>query len=186
MVTVENLKAPILFNPFKHHLSFIRKYIDSYNQKDYNQLKIDLLKIGNSQMDLYFGELSIDNIVEEVIAFLTNFNLLEKEVFFQHIDKSGGFIKISLSDQSTWVLRKGENPTFFVHIHPARYSKYTIRIKASTLKSTIATSVCFQNSSSIGVDELNKARVNLLNLSPIKQVSSHTFEMLEMINSVHK
>ena len=186
MAATEHLNAPFLFNPLKHHLDFIRSYIRSYEHKDYDRLKSDLLKIGESQMDLYLGELSIGRITKEIMAFLTNSNLLEKEPFFQHLDKHGGFVKISLSDQSTWVLRRGEDPNSYIHIHPARYGKHSIRVKATTLKSIIAVTIIFNYTPSIGLDELNKVRVKILDLSPIKYISENTLKILDMLSFVNQ
>lgn len=186
MTAAENLSELILFNPLKHHLNFIRKYIRAYKQKDHQQLQSDLSKIGNTQMDLYLGELSVSKITEEVIAFLKKANLLEKCSFFRFLDQHSGFIEISLSDQSTWILRKGFDPLAFVHIHPARYSKHTIRIKATTLKSIIAAKIVLRNTSSIDLSEMNAIRVKYLHLSPVKFLGTNTFNLLKMLSFVEQ
>lgn len=182
MAAAENPGLPVLFNPLKHHLNFIRKYIHNYSQKDYHRLKSDLLKVGDSQMDLYCGTLSISKITGEVVAFLKNSKLLEKGGFFRFIDQHDGFTRMVLSDQSTWILRKGESSLAFVHIHPARYSKHTIRIKAITLRSVIGAKIVFGNAASIGLSEMNEVRTGILGLSPIKNMGSATLKMLNMLS----
>ena len=114
MTATENLSELILFNPLKHHLDFIRKYIRAYKQKDHQQLQS------------------------------------------------------------------------FVHIHPARYSKHTIRIKATTLKSIIAAKIVLRNTSSIGLSEMNTIRVKYLHLSPVKSLGTNTFNLLKMLSFVEQ
>jgi len=76
---------------------------------------------------------------------------------------------LTLSDGSVWVLRKGVESAHYVHIHPGRYSKYSIRVKATTLKSAIAIKIFYGELSITSLGKINDAR-KFLNISPIKNL----------------
>ena len=40
-------------------------------------------------------------------------------------------------DTSKWVLRAGDEDDRFVHLHPARYSPFTIRVRANVLTTAV-------------------------------------------------
>ena len=40
-------------------------------------------------------------------------------------------------DTSRWVLRAGDEDDRFVHVHPARYSPFTIRVRANVLTTAV-------------------------------------------------
>jgi len=171
-VNTEDPISPILLNPFKHHIGFIRNYIRGYNNLNYDKLKLDLLKIGGSQMDIYLGNLSIDKISTEIISHLNRLKLLEKESFFPFVRENGGYRRLTLSDDSEWIVRKGNDSIRYVHVHPGRYSRRTLRVKATTLKCAIAAQIMYRYSNQIDLKRINKTRINVLKLSPIKRMDS--------------
>ena len=158
------IPVPILFNPLKHHLGFIRNYV---TDKSITSLKSDLQKIGNSQMDLYTGAFSIDDICQQVRAHLKGIDALEIEGFEALLRQ--GYYKCSLDDRSEWILRKGEETNRYVHIHPGRHSPHTTRIRAATLKTIVA---CWKihGIKTLAIQEVNAVRVEILALSPVSNI----------------
>ena len=158
---------PIIFNPLKHHLGFIRSYIRETRKEDNETMESDLKKIGESQMDLYVGELNISEIEQEVLGYLSTNGILEKGAYANFINNN--YQQIQLSDQSKWILRMGEDSEQYVHIHPARNGPHVVRVKASTMKTVIAVQVLLGDSQ-IGIDEVNWVREECLGLSRLKMV----------------
>jgi hypothetical protein len=155
----------ITFNALKHHLNEIRKFI---NAPPDNYIEI-LETIGASLPDVYIGILSIEKICTEITGQLTRMNVLDKQSYLKWVDTTGGYRKIELSDGSKWILRISENEKFYIHIHPGRYSPYSIRLKAGALKTTICFLINSKMSKKINIStqQINQAR-NTLGLSPIK------------------
>jgi hypothetical protein len=176
------IPEPFLLNPIKHHLGFIREFINYYIDKsssDIKKLPHDLKHLGTSVMDIYTGILSISSICMEAEEFLRQNNISGKE---RYSAWTGTMIKcfriISLSDGSQWTFKYHNNPLRFVHIFPARNSPHTFRVKANTLKSAFIYNIIIGKDLVTG-DDLNKVRP-LLGLSPIKD-SIDTEAILEMI-----
>jgi hypothetical protein len=67
------INEPILFNPLKHHIGFIREFtVNETNdtKNDFQNCIKKLKHLGNSVMDVYTGSLNISNIGKEVGEFL--------------------------------------------------------------------------------------------------------------------
>ncbi|MDX5420587.1 MAG: hypothetical protein LPK09_15330 [Hymenobacteraceae bacterium] len=134
-----DLPKPILFHPLKHHLGYIREFIQAHVASEDYDLKAQLKTIGSSQLDLYLGELSPQQIAYETILYLQSRHTLDPNAYRLYL--SGGeseYRLIALPDGSKWVLRWGLVEGRHVHLHPARYSQHTIRVKANTLKTAVA------------------------------------------------
>lgn len=166
---------PVIFNCWKHHAGFINgqiKLIGSENE--IACLKSMLLKIGESQMDLYFGKLSPKEISELIIN-----SLKSKKVFFLHkyqkwlLDEGNDYRLVTLKDKSIWTLRFTENTERYIHIHPGRYSPFTVRVKATTVKTAILVLAVIKTGepNSINTEQINKIRQKYLNEPPIKSYS---------------
>jgi hypothetical protein len=176
------IPEPFLLNPIKHHLGFIREFINCYVEKsgsDIKKLPHDLKHLGTSVMDIYTGTLSISSICMEAIEFLRQNNISGRERYSVWTGTEvKGFRIISLSDSSQWTFKFHDNPQRFVHIFPARNSPHTFRVKANTLKTAFTYNIII-GKDLVSVDDLNKVRP-LLGLSPIKD-SIDTEAILEMI-----
>jgi hypothetical protein len=182
------LPEPIAFYSWKHHLSFICNEIDRLrNTTTHEEIFFICQGIGGSILDLYTGYLMPNVIAHEVIE-----NLLQKDVltplkYNLWIDSScNDYRQINLSDESSWTLRKGKYPNKYVHVHPSRYSKNTIRVKPSTLKTAIAMMILYpQQYSQPTIEQLNYARKSFPNLSPVKGIKSvsSTIRLLKYLNS---
>lgn len=186
MIYKSHIPLPILFNPLKHHLSFIREYI-SGNQKSEGQtdnLTIirDLKHLGGSLMDIYSGSLSPVEVIEEIMKFLKTNNLTKKDLFSVWTGKNPkDFKTIKLSDGSEWVLKYFNDEMRYVHPFPARFSPHSLRVKANTLKSAILYLI-FKDKDFVTAEDLNSARA-FSGLSPIKDVfdTEAITEMIEIL-----
>jgi hypothetical protein len=182
MNTDYQIPEPILFNPVKHHLGFIKEFINlniDNPRTDIQVLARDLKHLGTSVMDIYKGSLSIRSICNETEEFLKKKGFLTRESYSVWAGtKADCFRLFTLSDDSQWTLKFHDNPNRYVHIFPARNSQHTFRVKANTLKSALIYVIIIGKDLITGND-LNKVRP-LLGLSPVRE-SIDTQAILEMI-----
>lgn len=182
-----HIPEPFLFNPVKHHLGFIKEFINLKIDKPglkIQELTRDLKHIGTSVMDIYTGSLSIRKIVIEAQEILSKKNILEFEAYSDWIGtKINCFRIIPLSDGSQWTLKFHDNPERYVHIFPARNSQHTFRVKSNTLKSALIYNIIIGKDLVTGRD-LNNVRP-LLGLSPVKDPidTEAILEMIEILRS---
>jgi hypothetical protein len=188
MIQQDIIPYPIIFNPLKHNLQFIKEFID--NQKtisaktDMKDFLKDLKHLGTSVMDIYTGELSQEIIFKEVTEFLILNRLTTKILFSKWVQTDCSILKIiSLSDSSQWILKYHDNEKRFVHIFPARQSPHSFRVKANTLKSAILYYTLIGKDYITGGD-LNRARA-IMGLSPVKD-PTETEAITEMIEILRK
>jgi hypothetical protein len=163
---------PFQFNPLKHHLEFIRQFVEeriaSDNRTDTAVVLKELRHIGTSVMDVYSGTLGVNTILNEILLSLESQNLISELSFGEWTGK--GFFdykKILLTDGSEWALKYHNDRMRFVHMFPARESMHTFRVKANTLKSAIIYSIVI-GKDFISAEDLNRAR-KFLGLSPVKE-----------------
>ena len=186
MMTDPEIPEPILFNPLKHHLGFIREFInrmiEDESKADIKNLIKELKHLGTSVMDVYTGSLTITDICMEVKEFLEQKDIFRSEPFSLWTGiNMNNFRIISLTDGSQWTLKYHCNNLRFVHIFPARNSQHTFRVKANTLKSALLYYILIGKDFITG-DDLNKIRI-LLDLSPIKDTvdTEAITEMIEIL-----
>jgi hypothetical protein len=186
VLNFDHIPFPILFNPLKHHLGFIKDYIyenlDSREHFDNQTLIKDLKHLGGSLMDIYSGALSPFFVFNEIMRFLEANHLTDKDLYIKWAGKDPKELKtIELSDDSKWVLKYSENEVRFVHPFPARYSPHSFRVKANTLKSAILYIICI-GKDYVTEEDLNLARAGA-GLSPIKDVidTEAIMEMIEIL-----
>jgi len=181
-----HIPEPILFNPLKHYLPFIRDFAGNcaitISDPGLKDLTRELKHIGTSVMDIYTGRLSLETIFKEILEFLETNDLKSKEHFKAWTGTDfEDFRIISLSDTSQWTLKYHNHETRYVHIFPARSSPHSFRIKANTLKSAILYIIIF-GKDFVSDDDLNAARA-LMGLSPVKEVADAEAitEMIEIL-----
>jgi len=173
----ENCKAnpPINFNCWKHHAGFIRQQIQSaQHNQDIDKLKTTLLKVGESQIDLYYGDYSPMEISEQIISYLKEKKVLLPERYKDWLTEiENDYRLINLLDKSVWTLRLGEDAERYVHIHPGRYSPNTRRVKALSLKTAIFALYCEKlgEPKLSGKELINEVRRKYLEGPPLKSVS---------------
>lgn len=177
----------ILLNCWKHHAGFIKLKISECREAgkiNFINFRKELLRIGDSVMDLYLGDLSPNEIADSIINSLKKKNVLEKEKFILWLKEKGNdFQEIELKDKSLWTIRLGEQKEKYIHIHPSRYSPLTIRVRALTLKSAILYLILNKNESDISDNLLflNRIRKEYLNQPPLKMISSKS-TLLKLIS----
>jgi hypothetical protein len=90
-------------------------------------------------------------------------------------EKRSEYKLIEISDSSVWTLRLG-NQERYVHIHPGRYSPFTLRVKALTLKTAIAVLIIKHEKSFPLMDtlQINEVRKEILNSPPVKKNTSNS------------
>ena len=173
----ENCQIPPLINLncWKHHAGFIKEQIESVKEiKELDQLKVYLLKIGESQMDLYFGGYSPIKLSEQILDYLHSKKIFSEKLYKDWLSEDGkDYQLVELKDKSIWTLRLGDDAERYVHIHPGRYSPNTVRVKATTLKTAIFL-LCFERLGAIKSFEtaaVNNIRKKYLNEPPLKSFS---------------
>jgi hypothetical protein len=173
----------IQFNALKHHLGAIAHFIATCPVAELpQQLKI----LGGSQMDLYLGHLQVNDIGAATLAALQAAGITSQAAYAHWLLQHHGYRKITLPDQSVWILRMGQEETGkYIHIHPGRYSPHTVRVKATVLKTAIALAFYRKNELVKTVDlvTLNQVRAAVINLPPVKDLAEcrHILTVMEQV-----
>lgn len=179
------IPEPILFNPFKHHLGYIKEFINlNIDKPDLNteMLSKEIKHLGTSVMDIYSGKLFVRNICIETVEFLRNKGMLFKEAYsFWAGTNADSFRITTLSDGSQWTLKFQNENQRFVHLFPARNSPHTFRVKANALKSALIYNIII-GKDLVTSEDLNKVRP-ILGLSPVKDAidTEAIMEMIEIL-----
>ncbi|TWV96278.1 hypothetical protein [Chitinophaga pinensis] len=170
----------ILFNALKHHRGFIRRQLMDVTP---HTLPERLKVLGNSQMDIYYGVLDLPDVFHEVTGQLNATGLSDEAGYLQRLKASGGYIEITLSDTSRWILLHGIEPGRYVHLHPARYSPHSIRVKATVLKTALACMAILPAGTQPDLQVLNHIRQSVLDLSPVKELEQceHLWKVMKML-----
>ena len=181
-----HIPEPFQFNPLKHHFAYIKGFISirlaEENLNDVKELIRELKHIGTSVMDIYTGEIAVEEIFKEINEFLISRKIISEQSFSKLAGKKyNDYLSTSLSDGSQWVLKYHNDKNRYVHIFPARNSLHSFRVKANTLKSAILYYILI-GKDYITRDDLNRARA-LLGLSPVKDpVEAEAItEMIEIL-----
>ena len=164
------IPVPIMFSPYKHHFRFLLSELKTWQSMSQEEVRESLLKIGNNLIDFYTGSLPVEAIIAETLQYFTERKLLPESDFLEWLNPPH-WKKIILSDDSEWLIKQGENAERYLHIHPAKYSKHSIRVRASTLKTVLALEISATRMSSVqakNLEAVNTARKELFGLSPIK------------------
>lgn len=176
------IPVPITFNPYKHHFVFLLQEIEYLKERDWPEVNQLMTKIGTNLFDFYIGRLHVDQICSESVFFLEQSGIKNKEDFDKWLSPLA-WRKITLSDHSRWLIKKGNNKDRFAHIHPAKFSDHTIRIRANTLKTVLALQL---NSVSISEDVhtnlfvVNRIRSEKLKLSPVKSFANNNSGIMRL------
>lgn len=170
------VSRPVTLNCWKHHAGFIKNQTKLLQKKliSKTDLRKLLLIIGESQMDLYLGTLNPKQIANEIINKVKSLGVKNYNGYSKWLSEDGKRYKqMSISDNSVWTLRLGNEKKRYIHIHPGRYSPLTIRVKAATLKTTIAVNVIAEgkNRKPSNLKFINEVRTSFLKLPPLKSLS---------------
>ncbi|HEY1014182.1 MAG TPA: RidA family protein [Herpetosiphonaceae bacterium] len=172
----EPVDPPLLLNGWKHHARWALAEVgrlSATGERGLAELPAALLAIGASQMDVYLGRLAPAAIGAELLMALGERGLAEPAAYRRWLEAQGGYATLPLSDGSRWVLRWGERPGRYIHLHPARHSPLTLRARAPLLKLALAalawTAVHGGDPRELG--RINAARRELLGLQPVAGAS---------------
>ncbi len=158
----------------------------------------ELQFMGSNLIDLYFGALGVEEICRQCVNLVNDGVARWHEAIitmnsFEQWLSPYAYRKVALSDGSWWIIKAGNDPERFIHIHPAKYSPATVRIRAATLKTLVAMKIFMRDtrdpqckwameltdmvfrvtkaaSDCLQLGEVNRVRVHLLGLSPIKAI----------------
>jgi hypothetical protein len=176
METNCKVPLPVTFNCWKHHAGFIKSQTALLQKSKMSKdaLRKLLLIIGESQMDLYLGKLNPNQIANQIINNAKGYGAKSYSAYGNWLTEDGkGYKQMRISDKSIWNLRLGNEKKRYIHIHPGRYSPLTIRVKAVTLKTTIAVRVFVEETDSElpNLKSINEVRTSFSKLPPLKSLS---------------
>ncbi|HSD62908.1 MAG TPA: hypothetical protein VLB50_03885 [Ignavibacteriaceae bacterium] len=179
-IKISELKKedPVLLNCWKHHAGFIKLKILYYRGSgkfDFISFRENLLRIGDSLMDLYLGELSPEQISGKIKELFAKQDITDRDKFiFWLKQERKDYREVYFNDNSIWTLRLGLQPEKYIHIHPSRYSPHTKRVRAITLKTAILYLILNDTNQNLEDKVLfvNKIRMEYLNQPPLKMISS--------------
>jgi len=168
----EKIPVPITFNIHKHHFRFLLQRIGVWKTLEWENVEPELLLIGENLLDFYTGDLTVDEICNQCIHFFRIRNISNRDSFLNWLHPYE-YRKIKLDDTSEWVVKEGNDSERYIHIHPAKNSPHTIRVRAATLKTVITLMI---NTAEISaqmtenVITVNQIRTRYLQLSPVKSL----------------
>ncbi len=174
MKEIIHIPEPFLFSPLKHYLPYIKDFAELRAGEEIypgsEKLIRELRHIGKCVMDVYKGEMSLDQIFSEIRFFLLSNRIYTKDVYCKWAGTNIRHYQIiRLSDGSHWILKYYENEFRYVHIFPSRSSSFSFRVKANTLKSALLYNILI-GKDYISKEDMNKARA-LAGLSPVKDIA---------------
>jgi hypothetical protein len=186
--------SSIVFNKIKHHLEECKSSLSELALKGrdkeiFDKFIHEVRAIGNNSVDLYTGSLSALEIEQIISSKLREAGLNSIIDYYEWLGIEG-YRKIELIDGSHWILRLGLHEKGYIHIHPARSGKYTLRIKGSAWKTALVLVVLHENSGNgaLHLEEINHIRKSILSLSPINKFSkaSVLIKALRLIKRVEE
>ena len=148
-------------------MGYIRSFLSNTSSAS---LATAAATICNNYVDLYIGDLSPTEIAKETLHLLEEKHISQFEEYQSWLKPTHGFRTIQLTDGSDWILRLGDDPERYIHIHPARTGTKSLRFKGSTLKTVYALKVSFPTLQvPITINQINIAR-GAVGLPPVKQI----------------
>jgi hypothetical protein len=140
-ISTDLVSPPVLFNAHKHHAGFLRDRVRRAVAAGPDALPAlagELVVVGSKLMDLYHGPFAPGEIADKVMGDLAKAKRGTPSQFRAWVEAGGGYRLIEFpEDTSQWVLRAGDEDDRFVHLHPARYSPFTIRVRANVLTTAV-------------------------------------------------
>jgi hypothetical protein len=177
-------------NCWKHHARTVHARVAAAvasGEATVRALPRRLLQVGAGLMDLYLGRLSPESIARESLEWLDALGVAGAPQYRDWLASRGGYAAVDLSDTSRWVVREAPVLDRHVHIHPARYSPHSVRVRANLWKSAIVVLAwaSLRSLDPLDVGTVNEARTELLGLSPVKSVREDAGlgELLERFRS---
>lgn len=165
-------REPFMLNGWKHHLGFLTEQVKKWSKKPEQLFPLFVAKLkvlGDSQFDIYTGTLEPAQIANDLEKILKGFRAFEHDAFTRWVDSSQQqFWQLEISDGSEWVVRQGDQPDFYIHIHPARHSRHTKRLTGNHLRTGLSTLImAAMKHEKPGLPLMNEVRQNYLGLSRV-------------------
>lgn len=176
--------APFMLNGWKHHMAFLMGQLQTWSRKPEQLFPLFVAKLkmlGDSQFDIYTGDLSPTEIASELEETLRGYRAFEQDSYHRWIESSTQlFWQLNISDGSEWTLRQGDDEDHYIHIHPARYSRHGKRLKGNHLRTGLATLImAAMRSEKPSLPLMNEVRANFLGLSKVtKPMAREIFSTL--------
>lgn len=152
---------PVLFNTFKHHAGALRARIRETAERGEPALREAaerLAVLGTKLMDVYTGSLWPRDICERVVAHLDSEGRLASDAYRDWLAGLEEYAVIIFpEDESRWVLRLGDDPERYVHLHPGRWSPATARVRANVLRTAF---LVHAHARIHGADPMDRAEIN--------------------------
>jgi hypothetical protein len=168
------VSPPFTFNPMKHHLGFMRDFINKAELLA-NEAEIFGLinNIGPQVTDIYCGLLSLEQLIDAVRSQLIDKLVFRQEAYDEWVHNYGrNYNFLELADGSKWTFRRGEKTGRYIHFHPARTNS-ALRIRGTTLRTAMGLKIIAGQNLLLYKDKefINMVRQHRLQLSPIKSLS---------------
>ncbi len=176
------IPIPVTYNPYKHHYKFLLEAVKDWSRMSWEEIAPNMLLIGNNLIDFYLGELTVKEVANQTIAYFERAGIKGKSEFLEWLDPPH-WKKIVLSDASEWLIKQGNDEKRFIHIHPAKFSPHTIRVRAVTLKTVLALEIEQIKIQAVATQNLvhvNRVRSEFLNLSPVKSLRKNESGILRL------
>jgi hypothetical protein len=170
----DEVAAPVLFNLWKHHAGAVRRQIRkaaAAGPDALAPLARELVVIGADLMDFYVGRLEPCALAGWILQELESLGKVDYERYRTWIGDKRGYRELTVAeDSSRWVLRLGQDPARYLHLHPGRWSPCTLRVRANVLKTAVLAIVVAAQQ---GVDPhdtrlINSVRQQYLSLPPVR------------------
>jgi hypothetical protein len=175
----EPITHPFLLNTWKHHAVWVRGRIAEavvLGEGGVAALPAEMAVVGTRLMDLYTGPLSPAEIADDVARQLRDRGELEYEPFAGWLEGQGGYAMLDLPDGSKWAVRLGPDAGRYIHLHPGRRSRHTIRVQANTLRSAVMACALAGLTGRDPADPamVNEARSRYLGLLPVRELTTRS------------
>ncbi|MFO8054166.1 MAG: hypothetical protein R6U19_03270 [Bacteroidales bacterium] len=181
-ITDELVPPPFRLNGLKHHLILVKQYLPPMMQMEQQDFLRFLNKAGQSITDFYYGCLTAEQVCKELKRKLTGLKAFEKASYRNWLWEQGGYCSLYISDGSHWIMREGIDTQRYIHIHPAKYSMHSRRIKARSIRIALAVLYYSNNPQQYySPVHINIIRTEKLNLPPVKTIPPVHYWLIEKI-----
>lgn len=171
------IPVPYTFNIIKHYLTgareLCRKAAKSKEQE--HQFLEEMNKTGSNLLDVYTGNLELQDITKDISGQLKKLNAYSREGLNKHL-KNKEYIVLKIIDESHWIVRIGNDENRYIHIHPGRTGKHVKRFHSNAWKTALFMFYLKMayNHEINTLEDINQIRVSHLQLSPMKRLKSNS------------
>lgn len=167
------IPEPFCFNLLKHHLGYLHAFAAKHilmERRSLPEAASELVELGHLLTDVYTGALSPGQICTQIRRRLESEQHFPEASYLKWIDESTGRYRlVEIADNSVWTLLYSSNTKQYLHIHPARRSPHSIRVRSIALKVALLLFIsgCIPQPKEELLVEANHLRVHFFGESPI-------------------